>query len=119
MVRDVEEVRRSKVLVSLRIAGDQRRHVDRGLDRRELGVLGGIDDGAGYAGEATPDLREHHVTDAEFGQAVARVDVPHRPGLDGGRGCWFGNGRHEASLLRAASAMRHDGAVVATTSTLA
>src|SRR5262249_27456948 len=76
MVVDVEEVWRAEVFVSLRIAGDQRRDVDFGLDGRVLRVVGRVDNGAVHAGEATPHLREHHVPGAELGQAVAWVNVP-------------------------------------------
>src|ERR1051326_7975963 len=121
MVGDVEKVGRAKVLVSLRIASDQCGDVNRGLDRRELRVFGRVDDGARDAGELSSHFRQHHVPDAELGQAVAWVDVPDRPGLDDGRDAGFDNGSQGmvSSCVRRRAAERRLAWLIATATTLA
>src|ERR1700753_593878 len=72
---DVQEVLAADVVVTVALAGVDRRGVDGGVHaRRELGRAG--DEGALDLLELAADLAHHHVTDAEADLGVDRVDRP-------------------------------------------
>src|SRR5438105_2531604 len=76
---DVEEVRGPKVIVSLLVAREDARRIERHLDAGGLGRRADLDL-AGKPVEVTADLRHHHVARDERSPRVARVQRPRAGG---------------------------------------